>query len=181
MSQTLDRKSFLGTLGAAGLGLGLALGIGAPAAMAQEAATPAAGTTTAEVGPWEKRAELYAAFTAALADELGAGSADEVDAAIRQAMMTVIDAQVADGLLTAGQAEALKTLVATAEVPFGPGMFGRGPGGFMHGEEGFGPGRGGRGWDDDDRKGPRDGRMLPGMDDDRQDDNQDNGQDDSGS
>ena len=56
--------------------------------------------------PMQKRVELYAQFTAALADELGIGSADEVDAAIRMAMMTVIDGQVGDDGLTAGQAEA---------------------------------------------------------------------------
>ena len=85
------------------------------------------------------RQELYAEFTAALADELGTPSSDEVDAAIRVAMMTVVDARVDEGLLTAGQAEALKTLIATSDVPLGPGpMFGPPPGAFMRG--GHGPG-----------------------------------------
>jgi hypothetical protein len=85
------------------------------------------------------REELYAEFTAALADELGVGNSDEVDAAIRVAMMTVVDARVDDGLLTAEQAEALKILIATSDVPLGPGpMFGPPPGAFMRGGHGSG-------------------------------------------
>jgi hypothetical protein len=89
------------------------------------------------------RTELYAEFTAALADELGIGDANEVDAAIRVAMMTVVDARVDDGLLTVGQAEALKTLIATSDVPLGLGpMFGPPPGAFM--QRIHGPGEEGR-------------------------------------
>ena len=78
-------------------------------------------------------------------------SADEVDGAIRIAIMAVIDGEVGDDGLTAGQAEALKVLVATSDVPIpamalgaGPAMFfkgGHGPG-FGMGEGSFGPGRG---------------------------------------
>jgi hypothetical protein len=148
--QTLDRKGFVTTLGAAGLGLGLIVAAagGAPGALAQEVSTPAlaqdeAGTAESDVRvrlrSGELREELYGEFTAALADELGAGNADEIDAAIRVAMMTVVDARVDDGLLTVGQAEALKTLIATSDVPLGPGpMFGPPPGAFMRGGHGFG-------------------------------------------
>jgi len=64
----------------------------------------------------------------------------------------VIDNQVSDDGLTAGQAEALKLLVATSDAPLGPGPF------FMGGH---GPmGRGGGMWE----HGPADGRMGPGQD-----------------
>ncbi len=128
------RKSFMTTLGVSGLALGMMVG-GAPAALAQdEVATPpaaaaeAAAEAEAAGGPradhLAQREELYADFTAALAAELGIASGDEVDAAIRAAMMTVIDQQEAEGLLTYGQAEALKILVATSDVPLGPSMMG---------------------------------------------------------
>jgi hypothetical protein len=137
-------------LGTAGLGLGLVAVTagGAPGAFAQDASTPTVAQEEAATGEGEVRErlrsremqqELYGEFTAALADELGIGNADEVDAAIRLAMMTVVDARVDDGLLSVGQAEALKTLIATSEVPLGPGpMFGPPPGAFMRG--GHGPG-----------------------------------------
>ena len=141
---TVNRKSFLAGLGAAGLGLAVGVTRGTNSAMAQE--EDAEETTLLEdillKDPMQKRLELYNAFTAALATELNAGSADEVDGAIRIAIMNVIDDQVSEDGLTAGQAEALKHLVATSEVPIGPMMFGHGPGGpggFGHGM-GFGPG-----------------------------------------
>ena len=145
-----DRKALVTTLTTAGLGLGLIVAAagGAPGAFAQEASTPAVaqeeaapaeGEVRERLRSGEMRQELYAEFTAALADELGTASSDEVDAAIRVAMMTVVDARVDDGLLTAGQAEALKRLIATSDVPLGPGpMFGPTPGAFMRG--GHGPG-----------------------------------------
>jgi hypothetical protein len=151
---SLDRKGFVSALGTAGLGLGLiaAAAGGVPGALAQDAATPALAQDESEAAEGEvrerlrsseMREELYAEFTAALADELGIGNSDEVDAAIRVAMMTVVDARVDDGLLTAGQAEALKTLIATSDVPLGPGpIFGPPPGAFMRG--GHGPGEEGR-------------------------------------
>jgi hypothetical protein len=144
LNRLLNRKSFVNTVGVAGLGLGLMSGtIGAaPSAMAQEEdATPARAATQDVDDPFAKRADLYADFTAALAEELGLASPDEADAAIRIAMMAVIDDQVAEDLLTAGQAEALKFLVATADVPLGPGMMPGGPGKFiaMHGPGGEGP------------------------------------------
>ena len=121
---------------------------GAPSALAQQAATPALAQDELEseedevqerLRSGEMREELYAEFTAALADELGIGNADEVDAAIRVAMMTVVDARVDDGFFSVGQAEALKTLIATSDVPLGPGpMFGPPPGAFMRGGHGFG-------------------------------------------
>ena len=147
---SLDRKTFVTALGTAGLGLGLiATTVGSVSdAMAQEAATTARaqeedGEVRDQLRSGEMREELYAEFTAALADELGIGNSDEVDAAIRVAMMTVVDARVDDGLLTAGQAEALKVLIATSDVPLGPGaVFGPPPGAFMLG--GHGPGEEGR-------------------------------------
>ena len=151
---SLDRRTLVTTLGTAGLGLGLIVAAagGAPGALAQDASTPAlaqdeSGSGEGEVRERlrsdEMRTELYAEFTAALADELGIGNSDEVDAAIRVAMMTVVDARVDDGLLTAGQAEALKTLIATSDVPLGPGpMFGPPPGAFM--QRIHGPGEEGR-------------------------------------
>lgn len=158
---SLDRKAFVTMLGTAGLGLGLIMAAagGTPGALAQEAAAPALAQDESGSGEGgvrerlrsdEMRTELYAEFTAALADELGIGNADEVDGAIRVAMMTVVDARVDDGLLTFGQAEALKALIATSDVPLGPGpMFGPPPGAVMqrihgHGEDGrFFPIRGG--------------------------------------
>ena len=161
----LNRKAFVTTLGTAGLGLGLVVAAagGASGVLAQEVSTPAlAQDETApeesdvqvRLRSGEAQEELYAEFTAALADELGISESDEVDAAIRVAMMTVVDARVDEGLLTAGQAEALKLLIATSDVPLGPGpMFGPAPGLFMHGmhergEKGqFFPGPGGdRAW-----------------------------------
>lgn len=185
MIRYLNRKTFVKTLGVAGLGLGLlASAAGAPSAMAQEedpkdvlvqllqdaegegalqdaelkdvliallqeeATASALGddkartdivfqrlqgeddnvtiTGPAEFG--EKRAELYAEFTAALANELGIADADEVDAAIRIAMMSVVDGRVEEGLLTEGQAEAVKFLIATSDVPLPAMGHGGGPG-----------------------------------------------------
>ena len=191
----LDRKGFVTALGTAGLGLGLiAAATGnVPGALAQDGATPAlaqdeSGTGEGEVRErlrsGEMREELYAEFTAALADELGIGNSDEVDAAIRVAMMTVVDARVDDGLLTAGQAEALKTLIATSDVPLGPGpMFGPPPGAFMRG--GHGPGEEGRFFPipdgDEDWIINADDDSRPEEGDDQITDSDENANDDSGS
>jgi hypothetical protein len=145
---SLDRKSLVTTLGTAGLGLGLIVAMaGGPSASAQEV-SPTLAQDESEAGEgevrerprWDElREQFYAEFTAALADELGIGNSDEVDAAIRVAMMTVVDARADDGLLTAGQAEALKTLIATSDVPLGPGStFAPPPGAFIRGGHGFG-------------------------------------------
>lgn len=142
MNHYVNRKSFLAGLGVAGLGLATGMTRGATSAMAQEEgadeASPFEGGLFED--PMQKRVELYNAFTAALATELNIGSADEVDGAIRIAIMNVIDDQVGDDGLTAGQAEALKALVATSDVPMGPMMFDHGPGG--PGGFGFGMGHG---------------------------------------
>lgn len=147
-----DRKALMTTLGTVGLGLGLiiATASGAPGAAAQEASMPAMAQDESGSGEGEVRErprsdeireELYAEFTAALADELGISNSDEVDAAIRVAMMTMVDARVDGGLLTTGQAEALKVLIATSDVPLGPGpMFGPPPGPFIRGGLRFGEG-----------------------------------------
>jgi hypothetical protein len=146
------RKALVATLGTVGLGLGLIIATpsGAPGALAQEVTVPTmaqheSGSGEDEVRERlrfeEIREELYKEFTTALADELGISDSDEVDAAIRVAMMTMVDARVDDGLFTAGQAEALKVVIATSDVPLGPGpMFGAPPGGFLRGSLGFGEG-----------------------------------------
>jgi hypothetical protein len=69
------------------------------------------------------RIEAYNEFTQALADELGIDDPDEVDAAIRLAMMAVVDSNVG---LTKETAEAQKALIATADVPIGPAYRGHG-------------------------------------------------------
>jgi hypothetical protein len=69
------------------------------------------------------RVEAYNEFTQALADELGIDDPDEVDAAIRIAMMAVVDSN--DGL-TEDTAEWQKALIATADVPIGPAYRGHG-------------------------------------------------------
>jgi hypothetical protein len=162
MSTPVSRKSFLTSLGAAGVGAGL-LRFTPPAA-AQDTDDdsrdePEGGEGMVEPGEWEdKRTEMYAAFTEALATELGDTTADEVDAAIRKAIMSLIDAHISDDELTKGQAEALKVIVATTDVPIVPGFMGMGMGpgpgmgmGMMHGDMmvgghsghgGMGPGRG---------------------------------------
>jgi hypothetical protein len=69
------------------------------------------------------RVEVYNEFTQALADELGIADPDEVDAAIRSAMMAGVDAN--DGLSKEG-AEELKSLIAAADAPIGPTIRGWG-------------------------------------------------------
>jgi hypothetical protein len=71
----------------------------------------------------EMRVEAYNEFTQALADELGIDDPDEVDAAIRIAMMSVVDSNVG---LTEDTAEWQKALIATADVPIGPAYRGHG-------------------------------------------------------
>lgn len=146
MSTTVSRKSFLTSLGAAGVGAGLLRF--APAAAAQDTDDdsrddPESGEPEGmmEPGDWEDmRTQMYADFTAALATELGDTTADDVDAAIRKAIMSLIDTHVTDDELTKGQAEALKLIVATTDVPIMPGFMGMGMGmghgmgmGMMHG------------------------------------------------
>lgn len=120
----LTRKNFVTTLGVAGLGLGMtaaALG-GAPAAGAQDADAPSAAEAAEMKARFEEmQAELYAAFTAALAEELGTGDAAQVDGGIRAALAAVVDGFAGDDLVTPGQATAVKALIETAEVPVGPG------------------------------------------------------------
>jgi hypothetical protein len=77
-----------------------------------------------EIGDHEAlRVEAYNEFTQALADELGIDDPDEVDAAIRGAMMSVVDSNVG---LTKETAEAQKVLIAAADVPIGPAYRGHG-------------------------------------------------------
>ncbi|MEZ4562837.1 MAG: hypothetical protein R2853_08880 [Thermomicrobiales bacterium] len=147
MSTTVSRKSFLTSLGAAGVGAGLLRF--APAAAAQDTDEDRRDEPEGmmEPGDWEtRRTEMYAAFTEALATELGNTTADDVDAAIRKAIMSLIDDHVSDDELTRGQAEALKVIVATTDVPIMPGFLGMGfgmmHGGMMHGGPGGGMGSG---------------------------------------
>ena len=124
----LGRKAFVTTLGAAGLGLGISA-TGARSALAQEEPSPPACPHDAHMAmpmPMDDahlqlRTAFYTAFTAALAEAWGGTSGDEVDAAIRQAMMSLIDARQSDAFLTYGQAEALKFLIATTDAPLCPG------------------------------------------------------------
>ena len=74
-------------------------------------------------GGEDLRVEVYNEFTQALADELGIDDPDEVDAAIRSAMMAGVDAN--DGLTKEG-AEELKALIADADAPIGPTIRGWG-------------------------------------------------------
>ena len=124
MDRYFNRKSFVTTIGVAGLGLGMsvaALG-SAPRARAQDTATAPVGEGEQAMAQFDQmQAELYAAFTSALADELGTGDAAQVDSGIRAALATVIDGFAGDDLVTPGQATALKALAETAEVPIGPG------------------------------------------------------------
>ncbi len=124
MDRYLNRKSFVTGLGVAGLGLGMsvaALG-GVPGVSAQEGdATPAVEAEEAHARFGELQTELYAAFTAALAEELGSGDATQMDSGIRAALAAVVDGYAGDDLVTPGQAIALKGLIETAEVPIGPG------------------------------------------------------------
>jgi hypothetical protein len=69
------------------------------------------------------RVEAYNEFTQALADELEIDDPDEVDAAIRIAMMAVVDSNVG---LTKSGAEQQKALIAAADVPIGPAYRGHG-------------------------------------------------------
>jgi hypothetical protein len=140
----VNRNAFVTALGAAGVGI-VATGGRTPVALARQDEDADQGVNESKQ-PFEEalahRKEMYAEFTTALAQELGVSDGDEVDAAIRKAMMTVIDAQVGNDFLTYGQAEALKTLVATSDVPIAPGFI-HAPitGGFIHHRlEGSGPG-----------------------------------------
>jgi hypothetical protein len=65
-------------------------------------------------GHEDLRVEYDHEFTQALADELGLDDPDEVDAAIRIAMMSVVDANVG---LTKDTKEWQKALIATADTP----------------------------------------------------------------
>lgn len=69
------------------------------------------------------RVENYREFTQALADELGIDDPDEVDAAIRGAMMSQVDANTG---LAKDERERQKALIATADVPIGPAYRGHG-------------------------------------------------------
>ena len=117
----LNRKTFVTSLGVGGLGLAMtAAALGG--ALAQDAeSTPAGAAEQAHARFDELHAELYAVFTAALAEEIGTGDAAQVDAGIREALAAVVDGYASDDLVTAGQATALKALIETVEVPVGPG------------------------------------------------------------
>ncbi|MDQ2655111.1 MAG: hypothetical protein M3Z20_18930 [Chloroflexota bacterium] len=71
----------------------------------------------------ELRIAAYHEFTQALADELGIDDADEVDTAIRAAMIANVDANT--GLSKSG-AEQQKALIADAPAPIGPTYRGHG-------------------------------------------------------
>jgi hypothetical protein len=74
-------------------------------------------------GHGDLRVAVYREFTQALADELGIDDADEVDAAIRAAMMAGVDANAG---LNKDSKEELKALITDAEAPIGPTIRGWG-------------------------------------------------------
>jgi hypothetical protein len=119
VDRALNRKAFVTTLGAAGLGFGLALG--GSAVHAQESDETSSPTDSDMRARWDDMdAELYAAFTAALGEELGVADT-EVDDGIRAALATVVDGFASDDLVTPGQATAVKALIETLDAPVGPG------------------------------------------------------------
>ncbi len=139
MNRYLNRKTFVTTLGAAGLGLSMTVGAlgGVPGALAQDVDSTPAEELRERLRPGEMRAEFYTAFTAALGAELGSDAA-AIDTGIRNALATVIDGLASDDLVTSGQATAMKSLVASLEAPVGPGPMMGMRGGMMrgHGPEG---------------------------------------------
>ena len=92
-----------------------------------ETAADEAGATE---GPRAIAERFYPDFTAALGSELGR-DADEVDGAIRLAMMRVIDTIASDDLPVPISPEALKAMVATADSPLSPGLLFAPPAGMM--------------------------------------------------
>lgn len=132
MDRYLNRKTFLTTLGAAGLGAGLSVAALGGARAQEDDAAPAVAAEDAYARFEQVQSELYAAFTAALAEELGGGDAAQVDGGIRAALATVVDGYAGDDLVTPGQATALKALIETTDVPIGPGpLMGHERGRFM--------------------------------------------------
>lgn len=147
MRKRMSRKAFFGTLGTAGLGLGLVVSTlgDAPLAFAQDNGDQATAARE-DFDPQALRLRFYEEFTTALAGQLNLASVDGVDPAIRAAWTTVVDGLQSDGLITAGQATAVKSLIASSEVPVGPGpMFGRGLGVGIRGMHGGPGGPGGPG------------------------------------
>ena len=154
MNKRLDRKAFVTTLGAAGLGLGLTAAGGGPGAALAHAhpmpysrfrygawywatrRTAAAagavlhglhGSAGRSVAGHEPGRSCKGAMQGGQGGMQGGNmptGVDVVDAAIRNAIMAVIDAWHSNGHLTYGQAEALKTLIATSPAPIGPGPLG---------------------------------------------------------
>jgi len=137
---------------------------------------PATGTegVAPTDGRWAIQQRFYPDFTAALAAELNAGSSDDVDAAIRLAMIAVIDGLDTAALPRPIPTDALKAVVATAESPLGPGLlFGHGPGMMGRGFHGHdGDGRGGEGgpFGDNDERERADGEDKDGTNDPAADD-----------
>lgn len=141
----VNQKHIVSTLCAAGLALGLVTGaVVAPTVIAQDSQqfqpheiasqlfrafkSDKNGEDYVVAGVSREdgeamRAEAYNEFTQALADELGINNPDEVDAAIRAAMIAVVDAN--DGLSRETREEQ-KDLIRNADAPIGPAYRGFG-------------------------------------------------------
>jgi hypothetical protein len=155
------------TLIAGAAGLGLASVIGGSLVRAQATPEPSGGTTTdtttQDTDRAAEAATRYDDFVAKLATNLGNTDSAAVDTAIRASLTDIVDERLAAGEISANDATAAKTAIASSAAPIlglfaaarydgGSGRFGGhgrpgdfGPGGF--GPGGFGSG--GRPGDDE--------------------------------
>jgi hypothetical protein len=146
------------------LGIGLVTGGAAviPVVFAQDA-TPPAAQAPAQTGQGRQsdfeaqRAQAYDDFVAALASELGTGTA-KIDAAIRTALKQQVDARQAAGDLAAEQATAIKTAIDASAAPLFSGFGDHDGGHSSEGHRGF-EGRGSHG--DNDREAQAPGSAEP--------------------
>lgn len=145
------------TLIAGAAGLGLASVIGGSLVRAQATPEPSDGTTTdattEETDRATEAAARYNDFVAKLATNLGGTDSTAVDAAIRASLTDIVDERLAAGEISANDATAAKTAIASNASPV-LGLFAAGghDGGFGrfggHGRPG-GFGFGGRPGDDE--------------------------------
>jgi hypothetical protein len=120
---SLSRRTVLG--GAAGLGLAAVT----RSVLVHAQATPEASDdpSTTEDTRLARAAERYDEFVSGLAGALDIADTATVDAAIRTSLTAMIDAQLAAGEISANDAEAARTAIASAPSPVaGLLMAGRG-------------------------------------------------------
>ena len=128
-------------LGGAAFGIVAAQDSGTPADTPSATATPSDGGTTTEEGTTDEdvdgeRGALRDEYLAALAENLGVSQAD-LEAALTQTALDMVDQAVADGKLTEDEAAEIREKINSGEAPLFPG-FGRG---FKHGfHDGLGAG-----------------------------------------